>query len=99
MEKEFDNQNTLLCFFNKDVTDKFITNENIYFFNNDIISLHRNNKIEKINITKHQFENYTTNYSSVIAKLKFYTPIILRWNSFGDDFELNLESRQIKFLQ
>lgn len=90
MEKEFDNQNTLLCFFNKDVTDKFITNENIYFFNNDIISLYRNNKIEKIDITKHQFENYTTNYSSVIAKLKFYTPIILRWNSFGDDFELNL---------
>lgn len=99
MEKDFKYQKTLLCFFNKDVTNIYLSNKNICFFNNDSISILRNDKREELNILNQEISNFTNDYITLIEELRFYAPIILRWNTLGDDFELNLRKTAQKIIQ
>jgi hypothetical protein len=91
-------KNTVLCFFNDEILDYYINNENIFFFNIDSFSISRNNIRENINIVDFEIEYFISEYSNIISELKFYAPIILRWNSFGDDFELNLRKSANKII-
>jgi hypothetical protein len=99
LEKEPKYQRTLLCYFNKHVTENYLFDENIFFINDDIISIFINNRREEFNILNHEISDYTNNYITLIEELKFYSPIILRWNSLGDDFELNLRKAAHKIIQ
>jgi hypothetical protein len=98
LEKEFENKNTVLCFFDKLISDLYIDNEKIFIINGANFTFCTSNQRKIINIVDFEVEHFTSEYSNIISDLKLYTPIILRWNSFGDDFELNLRKSANKII-
>jgi hypothetical protein len=94
----YKNKKTVLCFFNSVVSNSYDINDNIFYINDNVFTYSIGGFREKISINNFKIEYFTEDYNNIINELKFYSPIILRWNSFGDDFELNLRKSANKII-